>query len=261
MLSFSYSKSLTASDLPNCRIKVSSQSPEDFYGQPLPTVPNLDPNLVSGTLDMQGLSDETYHLLQSLDLASKATPDQESPPEEFVRELLRSLGYETHDLLSRSRYTIPLLRNSYSKSSAETADLCLVQGSSTVLLVVKVDNNLAVGAHDPEPQVIAGAIATFQCNNRIRSRLGEPELDSMAIQCIAMVGTRPTFYLVPVTQHLSESIIRGTIPTVNTVVTKCVVVSNRHLLSEGMESPDFRQVALQHFTTFRTLAMAHWPVL
>ena len=147
-------------DLLNCRVKVSSQSPEDFYGQPLPTVASLDPNIVSGTLDMQGLSDETYRLLQSLDLASKATPDQESAPEDFVRELLRSLRDEMRDLLFRSRYTIPLLRNSYSKSSAETADLCLVQGSSTVLLVVKVDNNLAVGAHNPEPQDIAGAIAT-----------------------------------------------------------------------------------------------------
>jgi hypothetical protein len=40
------------------------------------------------------------------------------------------------------------------------------------------------------------------------------------------------------------------------VVKKCVVASNSRRLSEGMETPDFRQVALQHYTTFRVLAEA-----
>jgi hypothetical protein len=42
------------------------------------------------------------------------------------------------------------------------------------------------------------------------------------------------------------------------MVKKCVVASNSRCLSEGMETPSFRQVALQRYTAFRTLAEAHW---
>jgi len=80
----------------------------------------------------------------------------------------------------------------------------------------------------------------------------------MTIPCIVMIGTRPIFYLVPVTQELSEGVVTGQYPPSSTVVNKCVAASNSCRLSKGMETPDFRQVALQHYTAFRTLAMAHW---
>ena len=135
--------------------------------------------------------------------------------------------------------------------------MCLVQGSSTILLAVQEDKS-TISLCDPEPQVIAGAIVTFQSNNRIRARLGESELESMIIPCIAMMGTRPIFYLVPITRELSEAVATAQCPLSPTVVKKCVVVSNSRHLSEGMETLDFRQVALQHFTAFHTLAEAHW---
>ena len=90
-------------------------------------------------------------------------------------------------------------------------NVCLVQGSSTILLVVQEDKtNFSV--RDLEPQVITEAIATFQCNNCIRARLGQTELDSMTIPCIAMIGTRPIFYLVPVTRELSEAVAEAQYP-------------------------------------------------
>lgn len=109
-----------------------------------------------------------------------------------------------------------------------------------------------------EPQVIAAAIATFQRNNRTRAQSGEPELDSMTIPCIVTTGTRPIFYLVPVTRELSEAVITAQYPVSPTLVKRCVVVSKSRRLSEGMESLDFRQVALQHYAAFRTLAEARW---
>lgn len=168
---------------------------------------------------------------------------------------MRTLGYEKRaGLLLRSRYAIPLLINGDPKQLAQT-DVCLVQpGSSTILLVVQEDKTTV----DPEPQVIAGAIATFQHNNRIRARLGEPERNSMTIPCITMTGTRPIFYLVPVTRELSEAVATAQYPLSLTVAKKCVVISNSRRLSEGMETTGFRQVALRHYTAFRTLAEAHW---
>jgi len=80
----------------------------------------------------------------------------------------------------------------------------------------------------------------------------------MTIPCIVMIGTRPIFYLVPVTRELSDAVARGQYPSSCTAVKKCVVISRSRRISEGMETPDFRQVALQHYAAFRPLAKAHW---
>jgi hypothetical protein len=158
----------------NIRV-VSSQSPDQFYRQPLPTVESLssfDPNLLSGTLCTPGLSDETYRLLQYLDLASRANSDQESAIDDFAKEILRALGYEERGLLLRSRYAIPLLISGDPNRSTQTGVLPSFRArrSSTILLVVQEDKTTA-SVRDPEPQVIAEAIiVTFQCNNRIRVR-------------------------------------------------------------------------------------------
>jgi len=71
-----------------------------------------------------------------------------------------------------------------------------------------------------------------------------------------MIGTRPIFYLVPVTRELSEAVATAQYPISPTMVKRCVAASNNRRLS--METPDFRQLAVQHFTAFRTLAEAHW---
>jgi len=72
-----------------------------------------------------------------------------------------------------------------------------------------------------------------------------------------MIGTRPIFYLVPVTRELSEAVATAQYPISPTMVKRCVAASNKRCL-KGMETPDFRQVALQHYYAFRTLAEAHW---
>jgi hypothetical protein len=73
-----------------------------------------------------------------------------------------------------------------------------------------------------------------------------------------MIGTQPIFYLVPVTQELSEAVATAQYPRSPTLVKKYVVAFNSHRLSEGMETLGFRQVALQHYTAFRTLAETRW---
>lgn len=248
----------TSSDLLAYNIRVSSQSPEDFYGQPLPAVESLsslDPNLLSGTIHIQGLSEERCRFLGYLYLASRANSNQQSAVDDLTKEILHMLGYEKHGLILRSYCSIPLLSSGDPNRSAQTC-VCLAQGLSAILLVVQ--NKTIFNNHDPESQVIAEAIATFQYNHNVRAQLDKPKCDSMTIPCITMIGTQPTFYLVPVTQELSEAVATGQYPLFPTVVKKCAVTSNSHCLSESMQAPDFRQVALQHFTAFCTLAEAHW---
>ena len=250
----------TTNDLLAYNITVSSQSPETFYSEPLPDIANLatfydiDPNLLSGTLGTQGLSNETYCLLEYLDLASRPNSDQESAVHDFAREILRALRYELRGSLLRSRHTIPLLISGDPNRSAPTS-VCLIQGRSGIILIPVIQEDTPV---DPEPKVIASAIATFQYNSRLQARLGKEKLDSMSIPCITMSGTRPTFYVVPVTRELSKAVHTGQYPASTTLVKKCIVALNNYRLSEGMESPGFRQVALQHYASFLPFARTHW---
>ena len=89
--------------------------------------------------------------------------------------------------------------------------------------------------------------------------MGLPALNIMTVPCITMTGTRPTFYLVPVTQELSDAVITGQWPKVETRVRKCVTVAgHNHGLSEGMETPEYRRVAFQHMIAFKALAKSQW---
>jgi hypothetical protein len=93
-------------------INLSATDPPQFYGSAGPALTSLsrlDPNLLSGTLNTQGLSDGTYRILQYLSLASRANSDQEFAIGHFTREILRLLEYEARGLLLRTRYAIPLL--------------------------------------------------------------------------------------------------------------------------------------------------------
>ena len=156
-------------DLRAYNITVSSQSPEKFYNQRLLTVATLirlglDLNLLSGTLSTQGLSEKTYRLLQYLDLSSRAISDQESAVHDFARGILRAREYEERDFLLQTCYAIPLSINGTPNRSAQM-DVCLVHGSSSAIVIPLVQTTV-----DPDPQIIASAIATFQYNNRIRAR-------------------------------------------------------------------------------------------
>jgi hypothetical protein len=81
----------------------------------------------------------------------------------------------------------------------------------------------------------------------------------MTIPCITMVGTRPTFYLVPVTRELSAAVTMGSLPTTKTLVLKCVTApAHARRASEGMAETEYRRLALKRFLAFKTLAKSHW---
>jgi hypothetical protein len=125
-----------------------------------------------------------------------------------------------------------------------------------ILLVVQEDKTNQSG-RKPEAQVIAQAIATFQYNNGKRIDLNLEPLESMIIPCITMVGTRPFFYKVPVTQQLSDAVATGQYPQQPTIVS-CSAPPARRRASEGMEIPDYRKIALQYYDAYRKLAKSFW---
>jgi hypothetical protein len=167
------------------------------------------------------------------------------------------MEYQEPGTILRSRYPIHLAI--CGESRVAQTDVSLIQRNTTVLLVVQGDKT-SISSHNLEPQVIAEAIAAFQYNNVTRSRLGMSELEKMTIPCITMIGTRPIFYKVPVTMQLSDAVNSGRYPEQTTIVHKCIVASQSRRLSEGMDAPVFRKLALQHYAAFRTLAKSHWSM-
>ncbi|KAH9970006.1 hypothetical protein BGW80DRAFT_1334162 [Lactifluus volemus] len=246
----------TYNELIAYNITVVAQSPQDFFRTNTePSLDDIDPSLINSTVDADDVGDSTFHYLTYLDLATKAT--QESFIDIFARETLLVLGFEERGLAISTGFTIPLTICGDDRRTAQT-DVCLLSRRSMILLILQGDKTLFNGS-DPEPQVIAEAIAAYRYNNMKRQTGGLPTLDTMIIPCITMVGTRPTFYLVPVSRALSTAVVTGQYPETPTMVVKCVTIlgPNRRF-SEGMESPEYRRLAFQRFIAFKSLAKEYW---
>ncbi|KAH9059429.1 hypothetical protein EDB83DRAFT_932284 [Lactarius deliciosus] len=246
----------TTNELIAYNVTVTTRSPQEFFLQnPEPILVGLDPSLVNSNLDAENVPDHTFRYLTHLDLATNA--GQESLIDDFSRETLRLLGFEERGLALSTRYIIPLTICGDNRRTAQT-DVCLLDRRSMILLVLQRDKTI-FNSTQPEPQVIAEAIAAYQYNNEKRQTRGLPTLDAMTIPCITMVGTRPTFYLVPVTQALSVAVVTGQYPKDPTEVVKCVTfLGHNRRSSEGMETPEYRRVAFQRFVAFKVLAKKHW---
>ncbi|KAJ7731489.1 hypothetical protein B0H16DRAFT_1329263, partial [Mycena metata] len=135
-----------------------------------------------------------------------------------------------------------------SNCSAQT-NVCVLD-SNDILLLVQEDKRLDNG-DDPEPQVIAEAIAAFQRNNFTREReLHLPALDRMVIPAITMYGTFPTFYKITVTASLNDAVKKGVFPAVATTVYRHIPRLPRRN-SDGMKHAENRPILLQYFEAFK----------
>lgn len=242
-------------ELLSYHITVDSIPPQEFFRQGAnPSLTGLDPALMHSPLGSTNVSDDTYRFLSYLDLATNA--GQETVTDDFARELLHIVGFEERGYVLRTHHIIPLSICGDIDKVAQT-DVCLLDRRSTIFLILQ-ENRTVFNTSDPEPPVIAEAIAAYQQNNLKRARMGLSTLDTMTVPCITMIGTRPTFYLVPVTQELSDAVITGRWPEVETKVLKCVTFVSHGQLSEGMETPEYRRVAFKHMIAFKALAKTQW---
>ena len=246
----------TTNELLAYNITVDAWPPRDFFNRnPEPSLAALDPSLLSSAVDAENVPDPTFRYLTHLDLATHS--GHESSINDFARENLRLLDFEERGLALSARYVIPWTICGDNRRPGQ-ADVCLLDRRSMIVLVLQKDKAL-FNSTQPEPQIIAEAIGVYQYNNERRQARGLPTLDAMTIPCITMVGTRPTFYLVPVTKTLSVAVMTGQYCEIQTKVLKCVTVLGHHRpSSEGMESPEYRRVAFQRFVAFKDLAKEHW---
>jgi hypothetical protein len=110
-----------------------------------------------------------------------------------------------------------------------------------------------MAADDPEPQLIAEAIAAFYENNRRRKQVGQPTIRSKVFPGITMTGTAPTFYKIPVTEHLLYAITTAQYPAQETIVHKLIppILNIARFAQEGMLPLTNRRVILRCFEAFK----------
>ena len=257
----------STNELSAYNITVRRQSVVDFFGHELPSIDHLDPNLLSSIQfnipapPPTGTCMQTLRFLKLLIWISGAPhmPDSDSIITDFTCSVLRVTGFELRVdgvVLIRRGLSLAICGDINRKS---TPDLSLITYHVTPLILLLVQRDKpGFGSNGPEAPLIASAIAAFQNNNRNRAKMGLPALDAMTIPCITMVGTRPCFYKVPVTQHLSDCVVTGQFPLQQTVVTCCAPPS----APEGMRSVDYRHTALRYYAAFCGVAEVCWaPIL
>ena len=255
----------TGMELDAYNIIISTLPPAKFFLDPDPSLDHIDPVILncprsilnsppSGTNPViSGVAARYLGYLAVLTTRSGLRVD-------FATETLKLLGFEDHRTILSLLYVVPLAVCGKTDLAAPT-DVCLIHAThpAFVLLVVLTNDGTPFGTVNSEAPVIAAAIAAFQSNNKQRKDLGLDPLDTMTIPCIKMTNTRPTFYLVPVTDILSEAVIRGQYPATQTRVLHCATAATRTMsFNAGMEDTEYRKVALKRFLAFKALAKSHW---
>ena len=225
------SRDWNANDLAAYRITIVPQKKKEFFGTinlPDPAEPSLAGFMAAETrkdaekrkaANKEGENKKTRQLLHYLDLAMDPKIGQEAAAINFAVELLKTLDYDDESRIVFIRRSIPFLVNV--TNTVAQIDVCIMDDENQILLLLQDDNSLTnvMNVKDPEPQVIAGAIAAFALNNQKRERdLHLPICDSVMIPCLTMVDSSPIFYKVTVTAALSKAVQTGTFPAFETRV-------------------------------------------
>ncbi|KAG1795253.1 hypothetical protein EV424DRAFT_1648952 [Suillus variegatus] len=246
-------------------ITVTAVPSQQFFPQEIDvplTAAGLDPVLATADSDSEvrpdaDVSRNTAHFLQYLQDATTPYFDVQNVRvpsiDDFARQVLITVGFTRGPYCVLRRRSIPLLICDYNRKVAQIS-VCLRDMESGMLLLLQMDKT-QIGRSNVEACMIPGAIAAYQLNNNKRQERGLPPLDAMTMPCIKMIGTRPTFYLVPVTKALSDAVISCQYPSAKTEVLKCEVASDHN---GGMEAPEYRGIALQYYVAFKSLAKSHW---
>ena len=247
----------TDNELITYNITITSISPSKFFPMPDLSLDLIDPAILdspAGATD-PAISNVAAEYLGYLDLAARAT--QENFINDFTAETLKLLGYNERGTTVSTCYIIPLTICGEGNRATQM-DVCLIHHPTFILLVLIEDKTLS-NRTDAEAQVMAEAIAAFQFNNRKHKDHGLDPLDLMTIPAITMTGTHPTFFLVPVTLELSNAVITGQHPVIQTWVLHCAtILTHLWCTSTGMEDTEYRKLALKCFLAFKTLAKSHW---
>jgi hypothetical protein len=242
----------TRNELRAYNITVTPQSVANFFGDPtLPQPPVHQVILDNRKYPPNGIADRNdRNFFFYLEEAMATPPGEESAVADFTAHVFGLLGYDGANCFIRQRKDIPLFicgGQTHAKS-----DVCVVDRNHRILLLVQEDKR-HLGGGDPEPQLIAEAIAAFQFNNARLQRIGVQPIQAKTIPGITMAGSTPTFYKINITEDLVSSVETAQYPPNPTTVHKLVppVDDLGQLSQNGMIPLDNRAVILGCFEAFK----------
>jgi hypothetical protein len=249
-------------DLLSYNIIIDNHSPCTFFrvGAPqLPTSmaePCIDRKLFDeGTKSSTpGLSSSTYHFLRYLELAVGVFRHEEVAYDDMARSLLEAAHFERAGNISRTRQNLRL--DICGQKKWARPNVTLVGPSDLILLLG--ENKTPFNTRQPEPQLIAEAIATYQYNNQVPQEQHLRKLHSMTFPAIVMHGTRPSFYRIPVTRDLNLAVRLGKYPKTTTHVARCDTTPGP---TPGMKLATVRKQVFQQFVSFRIMSQVLWSAL
>jgi hypothetical protein len=190
--------------------------------------------------------DDTYKLLHYFDLAHNPMVGQEAAVDSFAARLLERMGYASGRRAIVTRQALPLIICGTQCSARMGVCVC---DENDYVLLVQEDKGLD-NPEDPEPQLIAEAIAAYQRNNFIRDRvLHIPIHDESTFPGITLVGTSPTFYKIKVTAELSDAVMGGTFP--NKTIVYRFTPRLLHPSGDGMKPLENRTDIIQYYQAFK----------
>jgi hypothetical protein len=169
---------------------------------------------------------------------------KESVVDDFSRNLFQLMRYDDPGFSVRCNVDLTFFMCEEQRH-AQT-DVCVVDDKQ-ILLIIQEDKR-CVNAGDPEAQLVAEAIAAFYENNLRRAEGEFPIMRSRIMAGITMCGTSPTFYKIPITQHLVNCVELGIEPITETKVLKHVPFFPDGF-DNGMVPLGNRLVALKAYNT------------
>ncbi|KAG1780198.1 hypothetical protein EV702DRAFT_1081437 [Suillus placidus] len=197
-------------DLVAYNINIVTQSKQQFFHTALlrqPDHPSLD-GFMSTWLRQNAADNETAKLLHYLELVDESG-GHEAAIDNFLAKLLEKLEYDDDNRIIFVSHDFPF--DICGETSSAEINICIVgENQHTIMLVL--DKKLK----DPEPQVIAAAIAAYANDNEIRTMRHRPRLPTITFPAITMHGTYPIFYKITVTAQLCDAVAFGTYPPTTT---------------------------------------------
>lgn len=272
------SSAWTSDDLQFCNVNIIDVDAPTFFGKcDLPT-----PNVSSAVLKTKAstpqppnhlpsepaLTDEERLFFQYLQAAMVEGEDQQAAMIDFTIHLLFLLGYTQPHIASepakgrrafRRDDHLPLFM--CGRNVHAPVDLSLVSdneaqpGGAINLLVKAGSYPTSVKGHATlaEAQLMAQAIAAFQCRNRDRRRARLAPIETQVVPAIVMNGTSPSLYKIEVTAGMVECVQTAQVPPKVTSMLRLQIPFPRSEVAhvEGMIPLDNRKITLSYLEAFK----------
>jgi len=178
-----------------------------------------------------------------------AIKGEESLVDDFAHFLLSMFEYDEPERVIHQRKEVAFVM--CGMTVAAKPDICVMSESDYLLLVQ--EDKRGTNRTDPEPQLIAEAIAAFYQNNLRRRLAGLPMVNSQTFPGITMIGVVPVFYRIPITAELVQCVQAGSNSPEPTIVQRCVppVPDRAAYPEEGLVPLANRRIVMQCFEAFK----------